>query len=56
MSDEMVERSEAEELPEEDRDEEGEKKPEPCPVGLHGQHYFVAGRCVRCGEPEPLER
>jgi hypothetical protein len=55
MEDERVEYNE-EEPPEKDRGEEGQGKPTPCPRGVHGQHYFIAGRCVRCGEPEPLER
>ena len=54
MEDETVEYDEHE-APEEDRGEEGEEGPKPCPRGVHGKHYFVAGRCVRCGEPEPLE-
>ena len=56
MSDEKVDYGEEEELPDDERDEEGEKKPKPCPLGVHGHHLFIGGRCMRCGEPEPEER
>ena len=56
MGDESVGPGEGEEFPDEERDEEGRRKPKPCPRGVHGQHLFIGGRCVRCEEPEPLER
>ncbi len=56
MNDERVERDETGEVADTDTDDTGNKKPKPCPFGVHGQHFFIGGRCVRCGEPEPAER
>ncbi len=55
MDEERVELTEEEQLPYRERHEEGKKKRALRPLGLHGHHLFVAGRCVPCGEPEPLE-
>jgi hypothetical protein len=56
MYEERVELSEEEQLPDTERDEEGKKKRALRPLGLHGHHLFVVGRCVPCGEPQPTGR
>jgi hypothetical protein len=55
MDDRKREYGDEEEVEESVGDEEGQATVKPCPRGVHGKHFFIAGRCVRCGEPEPLE-